>query len=510
MSYLSSLQGITIIGGPSLKAASQSITQSAVSILNNYSLGFRGSESSSGYVGIGKPSDLDFNPQTDSFTISCWFKIDELDFEHCILAKANMDGGLPGVISVFIGVDGTGQVYALVGGGENTAGGNVDDGNWHLVTLVVTGGNAKLYLDTVQVGSTFAVGSGQNTLADWIIGGSRYTTNNDLSYPWKGFIDEPTFWDSAFSLSNILELYNNGIAVDPTTHSKSASLLHWYRMGDDITNDLIPIIKDQIGNNDGTINNPFNAYLFASAPNYTPSSLDLLTTDSSCDLQFNANNYSGSGNWSSTSGSWIGVVSGTPTKQAASQFPGQSEILTTGNTWFRLAASGAHSITGSTTMTYVFRMKTGLENGTGGFYCGYNGEGAASDWQVYNFFYDKDAASRIRVVDDSGDYLTAESHDIQNQDKYVTIHVVINMPDTSLKVYVNGGLLVSDTSGSGIFLPPLVAPLGILGVANISIGGNVSTAEGQSIMEVARYRTIFTDNQIARQAAIFNALKGYI
>lgn len=477
----------------------------AITIPNNYSLGFRGTN---GYVGIGKPSNLNFNPSSDSFTVSIWFKPGAFDFQRCILAKANMDGGLPGIITIFIGINTDGSLYCLVGGGENTSGGNTNDGNWHLATVVVTGGQAKLYLDNAQVGSTFSVGAGQNTLADWLIGGSRYTNNADISYPWKGLIDEPTFWNTAFSLADVVSLYNSGKAIDPRTHVKSGNLLHWYRMGDDLVGDLIPTIKDQISTNDGTIFNTYESYLFNTAPNYVPSVLDSLTTALNCDMQFDANNWSGSGNWSSTVGSWTGVVTSSPVKQSVGQFTGRSEITNAG--WFRIAANGNHTITASTVMTYVLRMKTGAEDGSGGFYFGFDGETTNSDFQIYNFFYAEDAAARIRNPSGATNYLAAEAHGVQNQNKYSTIHVVIDMPNTTLKVYVNGGLLISTNSTSGSFTPPATAPLGILGVAKISAGGDVSTASGQTVIEVARYRQVLTDVQVARQAATFNSLKGYI
>lgn len=108
---------------------------SARSIVNNYCLEYYGTNA---YVNIGQPTDLNFNPSSDTFTISTWFKPVAADFQRCILAKATMDGGQPGGVSVFLGIQ-TNNIYCLVGGGENTSGGDISDLQWHMITLTVKG-----------------------------------------------------------------------------------------------------------------------------------------------------------------------------------------------------------------------------------------------------------------------------------------------------------------------------------------------------------------------------------
>lgn len=424
-----------------------------------------------------------------------------------------MDGGAAGGVSVFLGIQ-TNTIYCLVGGGENASGGDISDLNWHMMTLTVSSGTGRLYLDNALVGVPFAVGTNQNNIADWLVGCSRYTTNADDSYPWKGLLDEPTFWNVALTVGQVAELYHSGTPIDPTTHSKASNLIHWYRFGDDTTNDLIPIIKDQKGSADGTMTNNANIKLRKQSTTFTPISLNTLPEDSGCDLHFNATSYGGSGNWSADFGGWTGIKIGSnlAVRRPSSQFPSNYEIAnTSGSIMWRVANSLAHLVTTTTTASYVMRMNTGDELGNGGFYLGYDGEGINSDWHIYNLFYSEDAGSRIRVKDASGDYLAAEAHSSVHPNKYITVHVVINMPATTLQVYVNGGLISSVNSPSGIFSASTDAPLGIFGTAKVSFaGGDASSATNQSIMEIARYQRLLTSNEIARQAAEFNALKGYL
>ncbi len=86
-------------------------SQTTRAISNSYCLEYYGTNA---YVNIGQPTDLNFNPSSDIFTISCWFKPVAADFQRCILAKATMDGGAVGGVSVFLGIQ-SNTIYCLVG-----------------------------------------------------------------------------------------------------------------------------------------------------------------------------------------------------------------------------------------------------------------------------------------------------------------------------------------------------------------------------------------------------------
>lgn len=77
-------------------------------------------------------------------------------------------------------------------------------------------------------------------------GSGRYTTGN---------IDEVSIWSSALTLAQVQEIYNSGNPDDLSTHSSNASLMHWYRLGDELVGTTMP---DQAGTADGTLVNMDN------------------------------------------------------------------------------------------------------------------------------------------------------------------------------------------------------------------------------------------------------------
>ena len=479
---------------------------SAVS--NSYSLEFSGVN---GYVNIGKPSDLDFDVSTDSFTISAWIRRPEApDFQRCVLSKAEMNGG---IITAFLGVNTDGTVYVLLGGGENTSGGDVTDMGWHLLTVTCSSGQGRLFLDGTQVGSAFSTGTGVNTASDWLLGAARYNNNSDDSYPYRGYLDEVTFWDSALSLPQIVQLYNSGTPIDPTTHAEAAHLLHWYRMGD---GDSLPAITDQQGSSDGIATNTAAVRLVELSPTHSPSTLDTYSlTDPDIDMYFDAGDHPGTASdWVDQTANWtanIDAGSGSPTKTETSQFPGFYELTT--NRLFRVASDAANAVTSNCEFTYTIRMYTGALDGSGGFYTGYDGHfDGYSGFQIYNLFYAEDVGVRIRKPDDSGDNWAVEEHTSAHANKYVMIAVTVKVVAgvATVRAYSLGGKLGEDTSLSGTFTPVASAPLGLCGNAYTGGGGYHSTANGQKYMSCLRYQRELTEGEIALLSARFNAVKGYI
>lgn len=472
--------------------------------VNDYSLEFGGSDGQvSGCVGLGKPASLDFEPDTDSFSISAWVKRPETpDFQRCIISKARMGAG--GDITVFLGSGDDGSVYALLGGGENTSGGDISDGLWHLVTLTVEGGQGKLYLDEDQVGSTFAAGSGVNTDADWLIGAARYDSNADTSYEWRGYIDEVTIWSDALTGPGVAELYGAGVPVDPTTHTQAAALEDWYRMGD---GDVWPAIEDQVGSVDGTATGMPGIRLTEHSPTHTASDFAAFSNTDAI-WRFNANDWT-SGNWAAAFGAYTGVsdAGAGPTKNASSFGAGHQQL--TVNRLFRIANAAAHAVSPTFVGTFIFRIYTGALDGSGGFFGGYTG-GGFDGAQHYNLFYAKDYAFRLRKADDSGDQMTVEAHKSQHANKYVEVGVTIDLNVPRAITYALGSELGRSTTLDPSYSPPATAPFGLGGCAYTDASGFASNANGGKILEAVFYNRVLTPNEMARSAAAFNALKGYI
>lgn len=471
---------------------------------NNYALEYGGSDGQvAGWVNLEQPATLDFAPDTDSFSISAWVKRPEApDFSRCIISKARMGAG--GDISVFIGSDDEGAVYVLCGGGENTSGGDISDGEWHLVTFTVIAGEGSLYVDEDQVGSTFSVGAEQNMDADWLIGAARFDDNADSSYEWRGYIDEVTFWDEALSAPQVVELFGGGAPVDPTTHTAAADLLDWYRMGDA---DVWPTIADQVGSNDGTAENTPGIRLVEHSPTHTPTDFAAFANTDAV-WRFNANDWT-SGNWTAAHGAYTGVIDAGagPTKSASTFGAGHQQL--TVNRLFRIANAAIHAVDADFVGTFIFRIYTGALDGSGGFFAGYTG-GGFDGAQHYNLFYAKDYAFRLRKADDSGDQLAVEAHKSQHANKYVEVAVTIDMTAPLVIAYALGSELGRSSSLDGGYSPPATAPFGLGGCAYTDATGFPSNASGGKILEAVFYNRVLTPNEIARSAAAFNALKGYV
>lgn len=200
------------------------------------------------HVSIGQPADLEMTPNADPFTINAWFKSDTVSEQRFILAKAKMETV---DVSYVLAVNNDGTVYFLCGGGENLSGGTITAGTWHQITLVCkndSGFKGFLYLDGVLLGST-AVGSGQNTDVDWLIGSARWNDNVGDAYPFDGRVSDVSFWNGALTDAEVAQLRVGSKPRDPTTHPRASILLHWYRMGD---GDTYPTITDRKGSANGT------------------------------------------------------------------------------------------------------------------------------------------------------------------------------------------------------------------------------------------------------------------
>ena len=255
MSYLMSFTGNCIIGGPSLKPRRSSQSQSALS--NTLSTSFDGTND---YVTLGQPVNLEWDPNGTEIAISAWFKPGNISSQHFIIAKARMSDAN---VSYVMAVNSDASVYAIVGGTDN-GGGTLIINTWNHLLLTVRNVAGTytffLFLNGVQVG-TGVVGAVQNTDMDWMIGGCRWDVNAGCAYPFTGNVDEVTFWNTAFTDGDVTSIYNSGTPTNPSTHSKSGSLLHWYRMGD---GDTYPTITDRIGSANGTCTDMAGAANFQS------------------------------------------------------------------------------------------------------------------------------------------------------------------------------------------------------------------------------------------------------
>lgn len=191
----------------------------------------------------------------NAWSMSFWLNINNLTAQRCVYSKATNDVNVYGFsIQVTTGGNVFLQCRSTTYNLTHTGSIVLPTTAWtHLVVTYSGGSNIngmRIYSDAI-VDTTPASGAMAATLysgSQTALFGARGATTN----PYSGYIDEVTFWNTALNASQISELYNSGSPADPTTHSATAFLLNWYRMGD---NDTYNVISDNQGSTDGTMTN---------------------------------------------------------------------------------------------------------------------------------------------------------------------------------------------------------------------------------------------------------------
>ena len=143
--------------------------------------------------------------------------------------------------------------------------GDVADGNWHHLVCIWRQSNSPLlYLDNVSLSYGSSGTTNVSTIANFnnpvmvgavgVAGTVQYLNGN---------LDEPSMWNKALSASEVSELYNSGAPADLNSHSASANLMAWWRMGD---GDTFPTISDQVNSSDITLNNMVSGDIVEDVP----------------------------------------------------------------------------------------------------------------------------------------------------------------------------------------------------------------------------------------------------
>tara|TARA_R100001530_G_scaffold43182_1_gene32871 strand:- start:34 stop:1353 length:1320 start_codon:yes stop_codon:yes gene_type:complete len=119
---------------------------------------------------------------------------------------------------------------------------------WHHVVWTWVGGSPstiKWYVDGALVDTE----SGPSAATISNTASTLYFGGRSTSYRLKGNMNEVSMWhNKAFSLAEVQELFNDGVALDATTHSASSDLVGYWR------NDGASTWTDRTANsNDGTV-----------------------------------------------------------------------------------------------------------------------------------------------------------------------------------------------------------------------------------------------------------------
>lgn len=461
------------------------------------------------YINLSTPSNMNFDWDADSYSVMCWVYVASTANYQCVISKSYANSTHQGV---FMGITNTGTPYLYLGN-VSTSGGNVSASAWHLMGFTASGGVGKLYVDGVQLGSNISIGA-ETSIADWLIGASRYNNNDNTteSFPFNGLFHSVAVWSVALTGGQITTYYNSGTPISPSTYLPTG-LIHWYRMGnatgDFATSDYR--IADVVGTDHGTLTNHGSfgeGPLWLKSPGSSANSYSYMTTSLYTPrYQFRADDFVHQANWVSNYGSYTAVYSANSgdSVQGNSSFSGIKDVTVGDN--FLMAAATEHSVSSSTAITYAFVYYTGALDGSGGFFAGSDDNATGkSHVRLFNYFYAKDIGARVYTDADADNEISGLNSVHAN--KYIMVHVTVDIPNATLKTFVNG-VRVNSQAISGTFTAHALVGFGLMSVFKIGGSHYYSTATGQKFIEFTRYDSVLTPKQIAAQAAAWNTIKGY-
>lgn len=235
----------------------------------------------------------------------------------------------------------------------------------------------------------------------------------------------------------------------------------------------------------------------------------------SCDLNFVADDYFGSGDWTSRDANrWTATLHGTLSVTASAQFGGRNGITGWGTSnYFSLAANSAHTIHGTDKFTYEIVLFNLANPGSRGTFLG--GLVSAPNWAGYNFRHWPAGGDEFYITMASADnyYLGGTTSATLAISRGYIITITMDPGSPAFSVFLNGvkfsGGAFPDTTTSGS-LTPVDATFGIgLDLRDTSSTSNMALAATTSYSQLVRHRSILSDTTIANRTAAFNALKGY-
>lgn len=184
---------------------------------------------------VSVPDDPSLQPST--VTVQVWAKSQSPGGYTYLVDKAKANGsGVFGGHSFALYTGGTPAAYFFCQDSANNttafsqscaSATNVWDGNWHQITGVFDGQNAKVYIDGVlQTNGSPTVAPPGTTLdytgaAPLVLG--DFTTNSG-GLPFNGDLDDIRIFDHALSSSDIMDTFTNG-----TSQALTNGLISWYK-----------------------------------------------------------------------------------------------------------------------------------------------------------------------------------------------------------------------------------------------------------------------------------------
>ncbi len=172
-------------------------------------LSFDGSE----YVKLGSNGDIQID-KDDTFSISLWFKTTS---NGTLIAKAGKDSPTNREMQMYVN---GGVLIGKIGGEQvGGVGSAINDGTWHMATLVNNGTNAALYLDDgndLIEQDTETVGA-VTTTYDLLLGARSDNAGTGTEFHFTGDIDDVRIYEGKeLTQAEVAKLYNlNALSYEP-------------------------------------------------------------------------------------------------------------------------------------------------------------------------------------------------------------------------------------------------------------------------------------------------------
>jgi len=157
------------------------------------------------------------NCPTGDFTISAWILLKNGVSWYAIYSAS---------LEIWFGVGDSEQLRVHIGSNlayADTGNSVLTLGKIHHVVVTWNGSSAQIYVDGVAT-TTTASGSLINAVSTVAQIGANQTSNY-----YDGLIDDVSVFNTAFNSTQVQELFNDGVALDATTHSKKGNLLGYWR-----------------------------------------------------------------------------------------------------------------------------------------------------------------------------------------------------------------------------------------------------------------------------------------
>lgn len=172
---------------------------------------------------------------TSAFSISAWVKTDTLTGGQVIMSKRNGDSTAgylyyltaSGIARLYIESTGGGALFCANNSGIST-------GTWTLVTVTYSGSGSTSGVDFYTNATHGTTTTTTNTFSGTASNSTATKIGSEASrWYYNGKLYDVIMWNKKLSGSEVTELYNSGTPIDANTHSASANIQAYWRMGND-------------------------------------------------------------------------------------------------------------------------------------------------------------------------------------------------------------------------------------------------------------------------------------